>query len=216
LGSWKFVVLEGGNVAAGNRKERKMLAEFTWGEFLVAMALLNAVWYAMVILVLYRKELSGVLGNLGGRRDVGRERKTPANSPVSNTSGGGRAAEVAGELAGEKSGGQVQPGSLMGASRLPDGVEVISSSQVAFFGGSADGKYELVGLVADVVQELKMIFSELEKKDLGKPEFFGRVAAINEEYGPLSGHPNLGAINEFIQTSAPFAISTEELDNLWY
>jgi len=199
-----------------------MLAEFTWGEFLAAMVLLNALWYAMVVLVLYRKELNGVLGGLGGlsdlgeRGDRGRERKTLANSPAPNTSGGGRAAEAAGKMAGDKSGGPVQPESLMGASRLPDGVEVISSGQVSFSGGSGDGKDEQVGLVVDVVQELKMIFLELEKKDLGKPEFFGRVAAINQEYGPLSGHPSLGAINEFIRISAPFAISDEELDNLWY
>ncbi len=199
-----------------------MLAEFTWGEFLVAMALLNAVWYAMVVLVLYRKELSGVLGGLGGRSSwgeregTGREGKTPAYSPAPKGASGGRSAEGAGERAGDKSAGPVQPESLMGASRLPDGVEVISSSQIAFSGGSGEGKYELVGLVADVVQELKLIFLELEKKDLGKPEFFGRVGLLNEEYGPLSGHPNLGAINEFIRTSAPFAISAEELDNLWY
>lgn len=200
-----------------------MLAEFTWGEFLLAMALLNAVWYGMVILVLYRKELSGVLGGLGGssslgeREGTGRERKTPANSPAPKSSGQGKEFDQrASVIEDRKTSGKTEVASLMGASRLPDGVEVISSSQVAFSGGSGDGKYELVGLVADVVQELKMIFSDLEKKDLGKPEFFGQVAAINEEYGPLSGHPNLGAINEFIRNSAPFSISEEELDNLWY
>ncbi|RYE57753.1 MAG: hypothetical protein EOP48_05100 [Sphingobacteriales bacterium] len=183
-----------------------MLSSFSWGHFLLASIVLNLIWYGFVILVFYRKEVLAFLGTEGKGSAF-----THTTQNLEREQGRLRDRQRAESVI-----GRGEEASLMGASRLPDGVEVISSSQVAFSGGSGDGKYELVGLVADVVQELKMIFSELEKKNLGKPEFFGRVAALNEEYGPLSGHPNLGAINEFIRTSAPFAISAEELDNLWY
>ncbi len=184
-----------------------MLQQFSWGHFLVASIVLNLIWYGFVVLVFYRAEVMAFLGGQGESSAI------PQASKGNHSGGQGRLRD---QQRAESVIGRGEEASLMGASRLPDGVEVISSSQVAFSGGRGDGKYELVGLVAEGVQELKMIFLELEKKDLGKPEFFGRVAAINEEYGPLSGHPNLGAINEFIRTSAPFSISAEELDNLWY
>ncbi|RZK43360.1 MAG: hypothetical protein EOO90_03625 [Pedobacter sp.] len=200
-----------------------MLAQFTWGEFLVAMALLNALWYGMMVLVLYRKELSGVLSGLGGSSNSGKWGgrgsgwKTPALSPAPEGLELGKELDMEKlETAVKKGTGNAETESLMGASRLPEGVEVISSAQVAFSGGIGEGKYEQVGLVADVVQELKLLFLELEKSDQGKPEFLVRLREINEEYGPLAGHPNLGAINAFILERAGFHLNSDELDNLWY
>jgi len=105
---------------------------------------------------------------------------------------------------------------LMGTSRLPDGVEVRSSAQVAFSASGEDGRYDQVGLVADVVQELKLVFSELEKRAGDKLEFFRLLEKVKEEYGPLGGHPSAGALTGFIAERAPFHLTADEKDNLWY
>lgn len=45
-----------------------MLQQFSWGHFLIAMVVLNLVWYVIVVLVFYRAE---VLDFLGGTAQVG-------------------------------------------------------------------------------------------------------------------------------------------------
>lgn len=107
---------------------------------------------------------------------------------------------------------------LMGAPRLPEGVELLSSAQVAFSAvdGDLGDRVEQVGLVADVLQELKLIFSQLERTAGDKRDFFRLLAKVKEEYGPLSGHPSLWAINQFIAEHAGFHLTPDEIDNLWY
>lgn len=184
-----------------------MLEQFTWGEFLLAIALLNLVWYGLVIIGFYRKEMLGFLVSEGGsfaftsvpRKNDERDQAMLGTGKVEQGEGA-RADEV----------------SLMGESRLPEGVEVMSSSQVAFSGRDDDSRYEQVGLVADVVQELKIIFSELENKAGNKGDFFRMLERLKEDYGQLGGHPNIGAINEFIRNADPFHLTKQEIDNLWY
>lgn len=105
---------------------------------------------------------------------------------------------------------------LMGTSRLPDGVEVKSSEQVSFSDSDVDGKYDQVGLVVDVVQELKEIFNGLGKTAGDKKDFFRMLLKLKEEYGPLGGHPSVGALTGFIVERAPFHLTADEIDNLWY
>lgn len=181
-----------------------MLQQFSWGHFLVASIVLNLVWYGFVLLVFYRKELLAFLGSTKGRSAF-----TPAPSPLVHN-------KIHSENLSGSNTGEVEEASLMGGSKLPDGVEVLSSSQIAFSSGDSGGRYEQVGLVADVIHELKILFSELERTAGDKRDFFKLQAKVKEEYGPLSGHPSLGAINEFIAERAGFYLTPEEMDNLWY
>jgi len=184
-----------------------MLQQFSWGHFLIASIVLNLVWYVFVGLVFFRAELLAFLG--GGGKPVGAAGDVRKGGALV----GGSEVPVAGSLAPAK--GDVDEGSLMGGSRLPEGVEVKSSAEVSFSAGGVD-RLEQVGLVADLVQGLKEIFGQLAASDGGKPEFFRLVSELNEELGGVSGHPSLGAINGFVREHAPFALSEQELEDLWY
>jgi len=181
-----------------------MLQQFSWGHFLVASIVLNLVWYGFVLLVFFRKEVLAFLGS-----EEGSSALTSVPNPTGTTKSQFQNVPASGA---EK----VEEVSLMGSSKLPEGVEVLSSSQVSFSGGDLGDKYEQVGLVADVVQVLKIIFSELERTAGDKRDFFRLLAKVKEEYGPLYGHPSLGAINEFIAGRAGFHVTPEEMENLWY
>lgn len=183
-----------------------MLQHFSWGHFLIASIVLNLVWYVFVVLVFYRAEVLAFLGRGGG--DFTPVNGGPLSSarPLSQAPNHDRDKEIEEEV----------DAALMGTSRLPDGVEVKSSSQVSFSTSDEDGRYEQVGLVADVVQDLKNIFSALESSGGGKAEFMRGVSELREDYGNISGHPSIGAINGFVRERALFPISDAELDELWY
>ncbi|RYZ90716.1 MAG: hypothetical protein EOP04_03010 [Proteobacteria bacterium] len=185
-----------------------MLQQFSWGHFLIAMVVLNLVWYVFVVLVFYRAEVMAFLGRGAG-------------DGVRVGNGGGRDSQKV-QPAGKATSGSDErikrevDAALMGSSRLPEGVEVKSSSQVRFSASDADGKYDQVGLISDVVQELKEIFLELEKGAGDKKDFFRLLGRLKEEYGPLGGHPSVSALTGFIVERASFHLTADEIDNLWY
>lgn len=177
-----------------------MIEQMTWQAFWLAYLAGCLIWYAVVLLAFYPAALRGIFGGKGPCLQK-LESGSPDKRPAQNQDG------VKNDIGPEDG--------LMGRSRLPEGVEVLSAGQVAFT-ASTDGRYDQVGLVADLVQELKEIFVELEKSAGSKADFFRMVKVIGEEYGRIAGHPSIGSINAFIRESAPFFISEEELENLWY
>ena len=182
-----------------------MLQQFSWGHFLTAMAVLSLIWYVFVVLVFYRAEVLFFLG--GG-------------------SGYGIALGNAGSLGELRPSGKVSredeeiehevDAVLMGKSKLPEGVEVGSSAQLAFSAPDEDGRYDQLGLVADVVQELKSLFLDLEQTAGDKRDFFRLFEKVKAEYGPLGGHPSVAALTGFIIGRAPFHLTADEIENLWY
>lgn len=184
-----------------------MLQQFSWGHFLIAAIVLSIVWYGLVLLVFYRKELIGFLG-AGGLVSV------EGSSGVSEQ-------RLADEVLNSSNAEFDASEGLMGASRLPDGVQLLSSSQVSFSALDVmrvdpDDRYEQVGLVADVVQELKGFFLALEQNAGDKRDFFVMMEKVKESYGRIGGHPSIGSINAFIRKYAPFHLSDKELENLWF
>lgn len=178
------------------------MEQFSWQAFWCACLTVNLIWYTAVLLLFYRKELQDFLkkGPIGDRRAA----EDPSSKHLRTRQDD--------EVLESKSERTIQ---LMGQPKLPQGVEVISSNQVSF-SATEQGRYEQVGLVADVVQELKEIFSTLEKRAGSKADFFKMIGQVKEDYGSISGHPSIGYINDFIRQTAPFHISYEELENLWY
>jgi hypothetical protein len=183
-----------------------MLQQFSWGHFLIATVVLNLVWYVFVVLVFYRAEVMAFLGRGAG------------DSVPTGNGGGFVKAQPTGKATsdGDESIEREVDAALMGSSRLPDGVEVKTSAQVSFSASDGDGRYDQVGLVADVVQELKIVFSELEKKAGDKRDFFRLLERVKDDYGPIGGHPSVGALSAFIVERAPFHLTSDEIDNLWY
>ena len=182
-----------------------MLQQFSWGQFLIATALLCFLWYVFVLLVFYRAEVMAFLGGGEGGGSITNGSSLRIARPSSKAF---KTEDQHIELEVDAA--------LMGTSRLPDGLEVKSSSEVGFSASGSDGKYGQVGLIADVVQELKLVFLELEKKAGDKMDFFRLLERVKEEYGPLGAHPSVGALTGFIIDRAPFHLTEDEVDNLWY
>jgi hypothetical protein len=183
-----------------------MLQQFSWGHFLIAMIVLNLVWYVFVGLVFYRAEVLAFLarGEDGllkiGVGPVNGEARPSGMEADDNVKAIEREVDTA----------------LMGSSRLPEGVEVRSSSQVSFSASDTEDRYDQVGLIADVLHELKSVFAELENRAGDKRDFFRLLGKLKEEYGPLSGHPSVAALTGFIVERASFHLTADEIDNLWF
>lgn len=190
-----------------------MLKQFTWQDFLLTAMVLSLIWYAVVGLFFYRQEVSGLFGGgdgLGSLSDVDR--------PLTGRWGGSAGGVQDGGLGIGTTAAPPEVGaSLMGKPKLPEGMSALAASQVSFVGAgdAAANKVMQVGLVADVVQEIKEVFALLAKEDGSKSDFFLLAEGIRDSYPGIESFPSLGKINAFIREHAPFHISDEELENLW-
>ena len=176
-----------------------MLHQFTWQHFLVASLILTLIWYAGVILIFYRKELEGLLKTSGKEQvpsgplshhwdeDVDTFPQYPSGS------------------IGER---------LMGEFKFPEGISTVSSEDFGF-SDSLDYKIDQVGLVPDILEEIKNVFNTLSQQDGTKLDFFNQMQIVKDNYPKIGEHPNLTQINDFISGHAPFYLSKEELENLW-
>lgn len=180
-----------------------MLQQFTWGQFLLASFVLSFLWYCFVVLFFYRRELFGLFAN--GATEPLPHRWEKGVEAIQERRAVGDGVEM----------GLDGPDLLMGRSALPDGVAVLGMGQLAFSGNDG-GRYDQIGLVADVIQELKLIFAHLESEAGSKADFFRLLEKVKQDYGKIGAHPNVGAINEFIASHVPFHLSAEELENLWF
>ena len=182
-----------------------MLQQFSWGQFLLASFVLSFLWYCFVILVFYRKEALELLGHGGSGSLPHRWEKGVDNLQGTGDDGVSSAND------------DLVKDSLMGASAMPEGMKVVGMGQLSFaVGAGPEDRYDQVGMVADVIQELKGIFARLESQGGSKDDFFGMLEKVKEDYGRIGAHPSIGAINEFIVSHVPFHLSAEELENLWY
>lgn len=176
-----------------------MLQQFSWATFLIAFAILSALWYLMLALTIYRKEVIRLVFSSG----------TDTQHITQ---------QLPEQL--ERESGTIE-NQIMGKAKMPEGLEVVSMGALNF-SVAEDGGYvsdydksDQLGLVPDVLEELKEIFAVLAKEDGTKQDFFSLAAMISEKYGRIGSSPNIGRINEFIREQAPFAVTMQELENLW-
>lgn len=177
-----------------------MLQQFTWQQFLVAALVLTVIWYVAITLTFYRKEFFGLFG--------------PKLTTHSSERLPHRWEKGVDKLAGIVS--EEEP-DLMGKSKLPDGMSRVSSDAFGFSGNdqNPDSKVEQVGLVPDVLEELKGIFSSLAANDGDKLDFMEMMDTVREKFPKIASSPNIGRINTFIAENAPFYLSKDELENMW-
>jgi hypothetical protein len=176
-----------------------MLQQFSWTTLLIFFAILSALWYLMLALTVYRKEtfdlISGTRLHEPTVVAINPQREGEGDDPIADQ--------------------------IMGKSKMPDGLEVVSMGALNFSvaGDSIyspdDAKSDQLGLVPDVLEELKEIFAFLAKEDGTKQDFFSLAAMISEKYGRIGSSPNIGQINAFIRDHAPFAVTIGELEHLW-
>ncbi len=180
-------------------KNHTMLQQFSWTTFLIFFSILSALWYIMLLLTVYRKETIGLIS--------GPNLKPPT--------------VIGSDSLGNQEWTEPIADQIMGKSKMPEGLEVVSISALNFsVGGDSaysadDAKSDQLGLIPDVLEEIKEIFSVLGKEDGTKQDFFSLAAMISEKYGRIGSNPNIGQINAFIRDHAPFAVTIEELEYLW-
>ena len=183
-------------------KRNFMLQQFTWQQFLVATLVLTLIWYVGVILLFYRNEFFGLFGS------------------KSNGVAGGRLPHRWEKGVDELDVQVEEEADLMGISKLPEGMSMTTSDAFGFSGGvsggvSEDSKMEQVGLVPDVIQELKAVFAKLSENDGNKRDFMEMMAEVREKFPKIASSPSIGRINGFIADHAPFHLSAEELEDIW-
>lgn len=176
-----------------------MLQEFTWQHFLVATLVLTVLWYAFVILFFYRLEFLAFLG---------KRQTSLASEPLPHRWKNG--VDDLDQI------DAIEEVELMGTSKLPDGMSTLGSDAFGFSGGiSEENKEEQIGLVPDVLQELKVVFNRLSTHDGNKRDFLEMMVSVREKFPKLAGSPNIGRINSFISDHAPFHLNAEELEDIW-
>jgi len=175
-----------------------MLEQFTWHQFLIATLLLTLFWYLAVILLFYRKQLSDFIN--------GKRRPGPDADPLAH-----RWQKGVDDL-GDETDNFTED--LLGKPKEPEGTASVSMGKISF-AENDEARAQQIGLVPDVLQELKTVFAILEKEDGSKKDFFNLMEVVQEKYKQIGSNPNIGRINEFISAHAPFHLSAEELENLW-
>jgi len=170
-----------------------MLHSFTWQQFLVAALILSSIWY-LVVWFAYCK------GNL---KSIFPSKETKQPEPLKHYWDNEDEFE---DLKDEDN--------LLGQSKLPEGVSNLAMSEFGF-APRIESKDEQLGLVPDVIEELRRIFNILAKEDGNKSDFFSLLALVKAKYPKIGSSPSALHINKFIQENAPFLLTTEELENLW-
>ncbi len=176
-------------------KANNMAQQFTWQHFLIAAVVFTVIWYAGVILIFYRKELKAFF--------VGRTKTGEKKEPLPHRW----------EKGVEKM-ENPQEESLLGKTKMPEGISIVGTAEFGFTGPARTG--DQVGLVPDLLEDIKKVFQLLVKQDGNKKDFFNLMAEIGRDYPQMGSHPSIGHINGFIAEHAPFHLSKEELENIWY
>lgn len=172
--------------------------------------MLSLCWWAAVLLLFFRRELgvwfggsSGAgstlagagSGNLGSSRLPHRW-----ENGVESFDGGEPLAPVSDDL--------------MGKTKMPEGMSMVASGDFGFAVGDGS-REEQVGLVPDVLEELKSVFQVLAEQDGTKTDFLLLMKPVREQFPGIGSSPALLRINAFIRDHAPFHLSAQELEDLW-
>jgi hypothetical protein len=175
-----------------------MLQQFTWQQFLVASLILTLIWYAVIVLLYFRYEAKNII--------KGTQNKIP-QEPLPHSWDN----EVD-QLTNPQ---QNATHDLMGKSKFPEGISVISSEEFSFGPDNSETQSQKLGLVPDVLEEIKRIFKVLSQEDGSKTDFLNLMNSVKESYPEIAMHPNISSINQFIVHHAPFHLSKDDLEALW-
>jgi hypothetical protein len=197
-----------------------MLHQFTWQQFLVAALILSLIWYGAVILFFYRKQIQEIIS--------GKHKPANPQKPLAHAWD----EEFEDEPSAEEE-------NLMGKSALPEGMTRLSMAQFGFAPDPGepvieqgvnknwkqrkdfenettdDERERQLGLIPDVLEELKSIFHILETEQGNKEDFISLFGLVSSKYPKIKGTSNQQALNDYIRENLPFSISDEDLNGLW-
>lgn len=178
-----------------------MLQQFTWQQFLIAALLLSLIWYAVLILLFYRKKLNDGLK----KRLPGGPRSQSSYNPRADDEDHARTEPEANDL--------------IGKTAQPEGVTEVEMNMFSFAPkediDQDQDRDARLGLIPDVLEEIKTISSILETEGGSKEDFISLFKLINSKYPGIKDSKYRQSLDEHIRQSLPFEISQEELDKLW-
>ncbi|MES2276025.1 MAG: hypothetical protein V4592_08380 [Bacteroidota bacterium] len=170
-----------------------MLHHVSWQQFLHWALILLAAWYVAVYFMFYHRRIRARLRE--GQDGFFRVKK---------------------DWEDELEDGPEAGSDLMGRPAAEEGVSSLSMQDFGFAPvlESSDAALRL-GVVPDVLEELKTIFYTLERDGGGKPEFLSLLQLVALRYPALRGSHDLRAIAAYIREQVGFALTDEELDAVW-
>lgn len=105
---------------------------------------------------------------------------------------------------------------LLGEAAEPEGVTTHAWNSFGFTGRpKRNHEEDLLGLVPDALEEIKTALHTVETSGGGKEDFISLFKLVSAKYQRLKDGPHLAAINEWILENVPFALSEDELGQLW-
>ncbi|MCR8556949.1 hypothetical protein KXD93_04820 [Mucilaginibacter sp. BJC16-A38] len=105
---------------------------------------------------------------------------------------------------------------LVGEATEPEGVTTHAWNSFGFTGrAKRNPDDELLGLVPDALEEIKTALHTVEATGGDKSDFISLFKLVSAKYERLKDGPHLAAINEWILENVPFALSEDELGQLW-
>ena len=110
---------------------------------------------------------------------------------------------------------EITTNDVMGKPARPEGLETVSINSFGFGPKDNSSQTLQLGLVPDVLEELKTIFNILQKEDGNKSDFFSLLALTKAKHPKIVSNPSIQYINDFVRENAPFMLSNLELENLW-
>ncbi len=170
-----------------------ILKSFTWQHFILATLVLGIIWYVGIWLWYRRKW------------------KKPIDNENSSTPLPHRWQKQVDEMSPQDD--------LIGQTNLEPGVQIVEAADFSFADKSetfnvVDKSHQL-GLIPDVLQEIKAICTILAEKDGNKEDFFAMFEMVKVKYPQIINYPTTSELNQFIREHVPFHLSAEELEGLW-
>jgi hypothetical protein len=178
-----------------------LLHQFSWQQFLITALVLAVAWYAVIGLLYFRGEVSGLFS---GRK----------------LAGAGQVWQPAFEGPPE-----VETENLLGRSREPEGVSVLAMDAFSFVGGNQtvnepsdmeeDDREIQLRLIPDLMEELKTIFYRLERDGGDRLDFEEWFRPVAARFESVITSASYAAVNAYILENVPFELSEKELEAMW-
>ncbi len=166
---------------------------FTWQQFGMAAIVFVLIWYAIVLLLYFRKEAKAFFSH---GKSTARQAALPHVWEDEEFTDG--------------------EDDLVGDATEPEGVSTHSWNSFGFTAKpAAIHKDELLGLIPDVLEEIKTALHTVETTGGGKEDFISLFKMVSAKYVRLKDSPHLEAISEWLLENAPFEITRDELTQLW-
>jgi hypothetical protein len=169
-----------------------MLHQITWQTYLLFVAAVLLLYYAIIWLTFYR----GKTAELFTRENSRKQQPEPDEIPDDD--------DLLGEAAEEYG------VSTAGSDELFFGPHEPEEESYPFPDNEA-----LYGLIPDVLEEIKSVIHTVETEDGTAEDFKSLFKLVSSKYPQLKTGPHLEALNEWISDNIPFNLSEDELYQLW-